>query len=684
MFDGAEATMHITANRIAPVDRQVLALAHAEDLIEVSVSTPEEAQLELRSRAREERVFSLFLPLFDPELSEECRRMVAKEIEELLVEDPNAIGLASNRFYAAPFPLPDRLDKALSISGELDARKLTEFLKRLSRCQPQIGEVAEAWAEIPDSNFPAGIDREFARSRVVDSGWFRRLVGIRVKGRSVRSFPEKANEALEIGCLPESLKWLQAWTHGFFENEIEQRLEPEELAILRADVEAWKQGIMDLIPRDANLARQAAMRLKTLQLEKGHPRFAAMSLCDLASRCKAKGWYRSQLDMAELAVRVNPHDPQCHCLLGDAQKKNRQFEIAVLTYDATIAEFPDNIVARCGKAEVLRELGRPEEALRDYDETIAKFPDNVVARNGKAEVLRELGRPEDALRDYDETIAKFPDSVVAWCGKAEVLRELGRPEDALRDYNETIAKFPGDVVARCGKAEVLRELGRPEEALRDYDETIAKFPDSVVAWSGKAEVLRELGRPEDALGAYDETIAKFPDNMVAYQGKASILAILERFEEALELLPREPVTLDSWVGFHVRGMIHLKAGSFEKAIEVFDRGCNAALPSRHSRYYRTARGICHLLQGQQAKALEVIPETGGGELLNIIPLIRAHALGKDDQVEACSELITPLIAKTKSTLRNTAVEVKKRYVDGAPNHSEEWLFAREIELSLAA
>jgi|GEM_PF-5646122 len=650
MFDGAEATTHITANRIAPVDRQVLALAHAEDLIEVSVSTPEEAQLELRSRAREERVFSLFLPLFDPELSEDCRRMVAKEIEELLVEDPNAIGLASNRFYAAPFPLPDRLDKALSISGEIEARTLTGFLKRLSRCQPQIGEVAEAWAEIPDSNFPEGIDRESARSRVVDSGWFHRLVGFRVKGISVRLFPEKANKALEIRCLPEALKWLRSWTYGFFEHEVEQRLELGELAMLTADVKAWKQGIMDLIPRNPNQARRAALKLKKLQLEKGHSRFAAMSLCDLASRCKAKGWHGSQLDMAELAVSTNPHDPQCHCLLADAQKQNRQFEIAVLTYDATIAEFPDNIVARNGKAEVLRELGRPEEALRDYDETIAKFPGDVVARCGKAEVLRELGRPEEALRDYDETIAKFPDNVVARNGKAEVLRELGRPEEALRDYDETIAKFPGDVVARNGKAEVLRELGRPEDALRDYNETIAKFPDSVVA----------------------------------YQGKASILAILERFEEALELLPREPVTLDDWVGFHVRGMIHLKSGNLENAIEVFDRGCNATLPSRHSRYYRTARGICHLLQGQQAKALEVIPETGGGELLNIIPLIRAHALGKDDQVEACSELITPLIAKTKSTLRNTAVEVKKRYVDGAPDHSEEWLFAREIELSLAA
>jgi tetratricopeptide (TPR) repeat protein len=110
-------------------------------------------------------------------------------------------------------------------------------------------------------------------------------------------------------------------------------------------------------------------------------------------------------------------------------------------------------------------MNRLEEALVAYDEAIADFPQDVFARSGRAEVLRSMNRPEEALVAYDEAVAHFPQDVVARNGRAEVLRSMNRLEEALAAYNQVTAAFPANLVARNARAVVLAGLGRWDEAL---------------------------------------------------------------------------------------------------------------------------------------------------------------------------------------------------------------------------
>jgi tetratricopeptide (TPR) repeat protein len=90
------------------------------------------------------------------------------------------------------------------------------------------------------------------------------------------------------------------------------------------------------------------------------------------------------------------------------------------------------VVARTGRAETLRALGRLDEALAAYDAAIAAFPRDVYARNGRAETLRALGRLDEALAAYDAAVAAFPLSLVARNGRAGILLDLEKPADVLR------------------------------------------------------------------------------------------------------------------------------------------------------------------------------------------------------------------------------------------------------------
>jgi tetratricopeptide (TPR) repeat protein len=75
-------------------------------------------------------------------------------------------------------------------------------------------------------------------------------------------------------------------------------------------------------------------------------------------------------------------------------------------------------------------MGRFPEALQAYDEAVRLFPNDEVARTGRAEVLKVMGRFPEALQAYQETKAQFPYSEYARCGAASVLVLMNRTEEA--------------------------------------------------------------------------------------------------------------------------------------------------------------------------------------------------------------------------------------------------------------
>jgi tetratricopeptide (TPR) repeat protein len=124
------------------------------------------------------------------------------------------------------------------------------------------------------------------------------------------------------------------------------------------------------------------------------------------------------------------------------------------------------VFAKAGRAELLKALGRLDEALMAYDAVLAAHPEDAVAKNGRAEVLKALGRLDEALVAYDTALAAHPEDVIAKTGRAEVLKALGRLDDALMAYDSIRMEHSEDLIARNGQAVVLAAMGRWQEALQ--------------------------------------------------------------------------------------------------------------------------------------------------------------------------------------------------------------------------
>ena len=112
------------------------------------------------------------------------------------------------------------------------------------------------------------------------------------------------------------------------------------------------------------------------------------------------------------------------------------------SYEAVIKEFPRDVVARSGRSETLKALGRYEEALASYEAVIKEFPENVVARNGRLSLLLSMGLPRQV---WEETADWDPRRDANWVGlhiRAVAAVRLGLFEPARTLLEQGLAEAP--------------------------------------------------------------------------------------------------------------------------------------------------------------------------------------------------------------------------------------------------
>ncbi|MFM7516017.1 MAG: tetratricopeptide repeat protein, partial [Pirellula sp.] len=323
-----------------------------------------------------------------------------------------------------------------------------------------------------------------------------------------------------------------------------------------------------------------------------------------------------------------------------------------------------------------------------YDQVIEQFPEDVVAKTGRAQTLRSLDQYSDALKAYDQVIEQFPANVVAKTGRAETLRSLGQYSEALMAYDQVIEQFPADVVAKNGRAETLRSLGQYSDALKAYDQVIEQFPANVVAKNGRAETLRSLGQYSEALKAYDQVIEQFPENTVARTGYVCVLVYLKEFDRALRLIESRlapgplPQTQNDWIDFHIRAMIHLKKGDVVSASKDMRLGLQNCQLAKQKAYFASGLAIAQMKQNAAQDALHTM--TKENAFLPVPQLIRGLVLYENHDLQTAMAEMDQLDDRV-AFIHEIRHEMKLKYIDKSPaSKSTDWFLDQLGNLLLAA
>ena len=455
------------------------------DLRFVADTSIESVTAELKFESNFRLALDLTLISLDSELEEDIRQDALRDLEGL-VRDEKVRSRLEGVMYARSLPEDSELEWVLR--QDLAAPNASEFFKTLGLRQSLISDVSAAWDLIPTKVF-GGDEQKLDFQRVaVQRGLFRTLVTLLEKGTNVSQFLLTAGLDVTITKLRNSREVLQQWAAPFrgavqtpvVTRDMEEDPVAEKTprrrhgrlvgldrpALLRQVNEKKKIIAAAIKRRDLDFVRERVDDLVNFQ-RKSESEYLAKSLCDLAMEAKELGMFDLQLELTERSVGEVPADAWSWTQYGDALLKMGKFDKALYAFKQS-EDFGDSVVARNGRAEVLKAQGRLADALAAFDEVIAQHPEDVVAKSSRAEVLKAQGLFIESLAAYDEIMVRYSNNEVARNGRSCVLAAMGRFEEALASLPVSEPSGFEDWIALHIRGMILMRMKRLEDAIKIF------------------------------------------------------------------------------------------------------------------------------------------------------------------------------------------------------------------------
>lgn len=282
-----------------------------------------------------------------------------------------------------------------------------------------------------------------------------------------------------------------------------------------------------------------------------------------------------------------------------------------------------SLAARLGI--ILKRQRRYEEALPVLESAkaaTAREPRDWALE--RANVLRHLGRGEDAIAIYRAILAAYPRDL-------EVHRILAEFSGDLSSYDQALAASPDAPELAVAKGRLLMRLDRAGDAEEEFRRALAIAPSHASALSGLAGAL-ETRDPQGAETAHRKAIAQAPDNSDLLEAFAAFLLRHGQAGEAEELAARaHGLSPHSQTALALLGLAWRAAGDpreawlndYENHVQVFD----LAPPSGYADMESFNRALADYLEKLHGGAKEYFTQTlRGGTQLHDEMFYNGHAL----------------------------------------------------------
>ena len=204
------------------------------------------------------------------------------------------------------------------------------------------------------------------------------------------------------------------------------------------------------------------------------------------------------------------------------------------SFDQLLAKYPDNPQLSFGKAVLLQQDGRPQEALAllqaQPDEAL-QIPSVLL----QARLLQSLERGDEALPLLEKSLQQSPDDKRLRLTYARLLVENGQLEQAMGEFATLVQQYPGDDDLRFSMALVCLEAKAWREAIVYLEDLIARGSHLDAANFNLGRAYRELDEPEKALEAFEKVNAG-NEYLPAKLMQSEVLFELGRHGQASRLL----------------------------------------------------------------------------------------------------------------------------------------------------
>ena len=181
------------------------------------------------------------------------------------------------------------------------------------------------------------------------------------------------------------------------------------------------------------------------------------------------------------------------------------------------------------------------------------------------ELLRDVGRYEEAERACVQALVKSRASVEVHHALAELYRYAGQYERSLEGFQRVIELDPAFADGYVGKARVLAELDRPEQSEVEFKKAIEEDPVYWVSINAYGAFLMKRGRYAEAAEQFGKVTILDPTSSSAYNNLGAANIMTGNFEQAGEAFEQSNTIEPDAAAMFNTGNMYFYAGDFDRA-----------------------------------------------------------------------------------------------------------------------
>jgi tetratricopeptide (TPR) repeat protein len=321
-----------------------------------------------------------------------------------------------------------------------------------------------------------------------------------------------------------------------------------------------------------------------------------------AIRFYQSGQPQKSLDICEQVLHRSPGNWEALHLLCIVYHKTGQTDrIIGLTTEASLCRTrTDSLFLSLGN--LLKDLGRREEALLYYQEGLRLRPDSPELLYNAGNLLKDQGELGDAVLYYSKAIELKHDMFDAYYNMGNVFNQLGELQKALSCYRKTLEIKPDHIEASHNAGLTLKDVGHFDDAISCYQNALQFKPDAAELHYNLGNVYKEAARFQNAVSCYQKAIDLKHDMVEAHYNMGNALKGSGALDDAIVCYERVLKMVPDHIGaFNNMGLAYRDSGRIDTAMEMF----NQALKVRPDHVeIRWNRALALLLRGDLVEGWE--------------------------------------------------------------------------------
>jgi tetratricopeptide (TPR) repeat protein len=217
-----------------------------------------------------------------------------------------------------------------------------------------------------------------------------------------------------------------------------------------------------------------------------------------AQSCARHGQYEKALGMYSKLMDDWRRKPELHTAIGDAQMGLKRYDEAVASYRTAIACSPKHVPARLDLARALAAQGDRDAACKELNEVTRLAPRCEESHLLRSRLLREQGRPREALPVIQAALAFRSGSVEGTEELARVYLALGRGNDAIAAAVRAVSLKPRWAGTHALLATAYEAGKQAEKAVPELECAARLAPDDISVHEQLASLYELLGMAQKA------------------------------------------------------------------------------------------------------------------------------------------------------------------------------------------